>query len=252
MMEWTPHHSYCCQALLEGGQLGDLRLVQQCQLLKLAQDVSHTLCYDTRPKSNTCPSYANAELSDPSVYLLVKGFRHRLESWREANPDLGDYLVMSFHHVNLLLHEVSLHSFHNSEDLRPPFGFNVHAELTPAISDPLVSAAHVDCISKTVYSAQKLLDNLFAMHFRDDGESLIPNLPTVFFARSMYAWITLVRVVAVGNAVCDESSLRVEEYLERFGQVLDEAASISHFHTAMSISPGRRLTDQDSPRFYAS
>lgn len=112
-------------------------------------------------------------------------------------------------------------------------------ELTPAISDPLVSAAHVDCISKVVYSAQKLLDHMFGLHFRDDGESLIPNLPTVFFARSLYAWITLVRVAAVGNAVCDEQSLRIEEYLERLGQVLDEAASMHHFHTAMSISPSQ-------------
>ena len=78
---------------------------------------------------------------------------------------------------------------------------------------------------------------MFGLHFRDDGESLIPNLPTVFFARSLYAWITLVRVAAVGNTVCDEGSLRIEEYLERLGQVLDEAASMQHFHTAMSIPP---------------
>ena len=78
---------------------------------------------------------------------------------------------------------------------------------------------------------------MFSLHFRDDGESLIPNLPTVFFARCLYAWITLVRVAAVGTAVCDESSLRIDEYLDRLGQVLDEAASIQHFHTAMSINP---------------
>lgn len=81
------------------------------------------------------------------------------------------------------------------------------------------------------------MDLLFSLHFRDNGESLIPNLPTVYFARSLYAWITLVRVAAVGNSVCDESCLRIEEYLERLGQVLDEAASISHFHTAMSTFP---------------
>jgi hypothetical protein len=46
-----------------------------------------------------------------------------------------------------------------------------------------------------------------------------------------------VRVAAVGNTVCDETSLRIEEYLERLGQVLDEAASMHHFHTAMSIPP---------------
>ena len=104
----------------------------------------------------------------------------------------------------------------------------------------MVSAAHVDCISKTVYSAQKLLDHIFRLHFRDDGESLIPNLPTAFFARSLYAWITLVRVAAVGNTVCEESSLRIDEYSEKLGQVLDEAASIAHFHTAMSISPAQK------------
>ena len=83
------------------------------------------------------------------------------------------------------------------------------------------------------------MDLIFALHFRDDGESLIPNLPTVFFSRSLYAWITLVRVAAVGSSVCDESALRIEEYLERLGQVLDEAASIAHFHTAMSTLPLR-------------
>ena len=77
------------------------------------------------------------------------------------------------------------------------------------------------------------------MHFRDDGESELPNLPTVIFARSLYAWITLVRVAAVGNSVCEESSLKIEEYLQKVGQVLDEAASIHHFHTAMSSSPTR-------------
>ena len=177
------------------------------------------------------------ELSDPSIYLTVKGYRQQLEIWRDSKPNLDEYVSIWYHYTNLTLHEVSLHSFHNPEDLRPPFGFHVRAELNPAISDPSVSAAHVDCISKTVYSAQKILDFMFSLHFRDDGESLIPNLPTVFFARSLYAWITLIRVAAVGNSVCDESALRIEEYLERLGQVLDEAASIAHFHTAMSISP---------------
>ena len=177
------------------------------------------------------------ELSDPSVYLTVKGYRQQLESWREQNPSIDEYVSIWYHHTNLFLHEVSLHSFHSTEDLRPPFGFNVRVDLQPQISDPLVSAAHVDCISKVVYSAQKLLDHIFGLHFRDDGESLIPNLPTVFFARSLYAWITLVRVAAVGNTVCEEGSLRIDEYLERLGQVLDESASMAHFHTAMSPSP---------------
>src|SRR5271170_2173667 len=54
-LDWSPHHSYCCQALIEGGQAGDIRLVQICQLIKLSQDVSRTFCYDTRPKSPPSP-----------------------------------------------------------------------------------------------------------------------------------------------------------------------------------------------------
>lgn len=191
------------------------------------------------------------ELTDPSVYLTVKGFRQQLENWREQYTSLDEYTTIWYHHTSLFLHEVALHSFHNSEDLRPPFGFNVHVELN-MISDPLVSAAHIDCISKTVYSAQKILDHIFALHYRDDGESLIPNLPTVFFARSLYAWITLVRVAAVGNSVCDESSLRIEEYLERLGEVLDESASIAHFHTAMSMLPNGPTKLQNFPGFCVS
>jgi hypothetical protein len=173
-------------------------------------------------------------LSDPSVYLTVKGYRQQLESWRDQNPTLDEYESFWYHLTSLCLHEVSLHSFHSTEDLRPPFGFNVRVDLAPQISDPLVSTAHVDCISKIVYSAQKSLDLLVGMHFRDDGNSDLPNLPTVFFARALYAWITLVRVAAVGSSVCEESALKIEEYMGRLGQVLDEAASMHHFHTAMS------------------
>jgi hypothetical protein len=52
-LDWSPHHSYCCQALIDGGQSSDLHLVQVAHLLKLSQDVSRTFCYDTRPKSST-------------------------------------------------------------------------------------------------------------------------------------------------------------------------------------------------------
>jgi hypothetical protein len=120
--------------------------------------------------------------------------------------------------------------------MRPPFGLNVKVDL-PINANPVVSAAHVDCISRLVHSAQKTLDILYSLHFREDEVSLISNLPIVFFARALYAWVTLVRVAAIGNAVYDESSLRVTEYLERLMQILDETATVQHFHTAMSIIP---------------
>ena len=50
-MDWTPHHSYCCRVLKDGGQANDIRLVQIAELLNLSADVSRTFCYDTRPKS---------------------------------------------------------------------------------------------------------------------------------------------------------------------------------------------------------
>jgi len=50
-LDWTPHHSYCCQVLKEGGQANDIRLVHIAELLKFCQDVAKTFCYDTRPKS---------------------------------------------------------------------------------------------------------------------------------------------------------------------------------------------------------
>ena len=58
-LEWTPHHSYCCQTLLEGGQTDAIRLVHICRLLKLSQDVGRTFCYDTRPKSPSTKSDLN-------------------------------------------------------------------------------------------------------------------------------------------------------------------------------------------------
>jgi len=52
-LDWTPHHSYCCQVLKEGGHANDVRLVHIAELLKFCQDVSKTFCYDTRPKSTS-------------------------------------------------------------------------------------------------------------------------------------------------------------------------------------------------------
>jgi hypothetical protein len=57
VLDWSPHHSYCCQALIETGQSSDRRLVQIAQLLKLCQDISKTFCYDTRPKSLQPPPF---------------------------------------------------------------------------------------------------------------------------------------------------------------------------------------------------
>jgi len=110
-------------------------------------------------------------------------------------------------------------------------------ELPISASDPVVSVAHLDCIAKVVYSAQKLLDIIFSLHFREDGPSLISYLPIVFIARALYAWVTLVRVAAIGSSVYDEPAVRVSEYLEKLMQVLDESAEIAHYHTAMSTAP---------------
>lgn len=80
-LDWSPHHTYCCQALVEGGHDADLRLVQVCQLLKLSQDVSRTFCYDTRPKS-THPSLLHLRTfllginPDPCRTLRPLGISH--------------------------------------------------------------------------------------------------------------------------------------------------------------------------------
>jgi len=117
-------------------------------------------------------------------------------------------------------------------------------ELPISASDPVVSAAHLDCIAKVVYSAQKVLDIIFSLHFREDGPSLISHLPIVFIARALYAWVTLMRVAAIGSSVYDEEAVRVTEYLEKLMQVLDESAEIAHYHTAMSTATSP-VTDTD-------
>jgi len=117
-------------------------------------------------------------------------------------------------------------------------------EVPVSASDPLVSVAHLDCIAKVVYSAQKVLDIIFSLHFREDGPSLISYLPIVFIARALYAWVTLMRVAAIGSSVYDEEAVRVTEYLEKLMRVLDESAEIAHYHTAMSTATSP-VTDAD-------
>lgn len=76
MIEWTPHHSYCCQVLQEAGQVNDLRLVRIVQVLKLAQDVSRTFCYDTHPKSTLLPTHGPPISNTSSRIIRSLGLSH--------------------------------------------------------------------------------------------------------------------------------------------------------------------------------
>jgi hypothetical protein len=237
-LDWSVQHETCCQAVLNTGDRNDLKLIRMVQLFQISQDISKTFAYDSQPKSKP-PQFRSrliSELSDPTIYLTLKGFRTQIDRWREENRGIDEFENFWYHATVVHLNELALHSFHDPGDLRPPFGLNVRVDL-PIASNPVVSAAHLDCISRLVHSAQKMLDIVFSLHFREDDVSLISTLPIVFFARALYAWVTLVRVSAIGNAVYDESALRVTEYLERLMQVLDEAATVQHFHTAMSANP---------------
>lgn len=121
-----------------------------------------------------------------------------------------------------------MHIGHNIEDFHPPFTNVLQKEETPIDH---ATAAQVDALTACLTSIHSALDIMATLDHK-----VIVCLPTIFFARTAYAFVALLKLYStVSQSNClgqvfAPADLQVEQYLDKV---------ISHLK-ASGLTPGGR------------
>jgi hypothetical protein len=132
-------------------------------------------------------------------------------------------LLLSFHVLNLYMHEIAL-SVEKADEMRPPFNADVLRDPVPGLNESL-TAAHIGALS----SCLTAIDGIFETFLSMDVYS-IRCLPVFNFVRVAYAVVVLIKMyfsASMPNSelgkVINKDHMKVEEYLEKllvkFGEV---------------------------------
>lgn len=110
------------------------------------------------------------------------------------------------------MHEISMHSDHNIDDFRPPFSGGIKWDLKLEKA----TAAQVDALTACLTSIHNSMECMLSMKPAD-----MICLPTVFYARTAYAFIALLKMFSAITSdnglsrVFSPADLKVEEYFEK-------------------------------------
>ena len=123
-------------------------------------------------------------------------------------------LKMSFHLLNLYMHELVLHSTTPTDQIRPPFNTEIIKD--GMISSEPLSAAHINALSACLAA----IDGIFGVFLSMDVPS-IRCLPVFNFVRIAYAVVVLMKMYFSASGVTSElgkvinkDNMRVEHYLD--------------------------------------
>src|SRR5204863_4443716 len=114
---------------------------------------------------------------------------------------------------NLYMHEIAMHVEHSEESFRP----YVADAISGAKEEELLTAAHVDALSKCMSAGHGIFNIFLALHV-----DVIRTVPIFTFVRIAYAVIVLIKLnFAAGSfnsglgKVISQKDMRVEWYLDR-------------------------------------
>ncbi|KAL1964548.1 hypothetical protein VTN77DRAFT_6845 [Rasamsonia byssochlamydoides] len=209
LVRWHPYMDECIDILQNSPDAlpSDRLLIYWAKLSHIAEEVSFQFSMDD-PASNL-------SLHDAKVQYALKGFEKQLDQWREeVDPEYYTPMLKHAEHVlNIYMHEISMHTDHNIDDFRPPFWGSFRDE--PQVDR--ASAAHVDALTSCLTSIHATLEVMMSL----DHDTIVC-LPTMYFARTSYALVALLKLFAAvtqSNSslgqVFSPADLKVEEHLDK-------------------------------------
>ncbi|KAI4859761.1 hypothetical protein F4820DRAFT_141743 [Hypoxylon rubiginosum] len=177
-------------------------------------------------------------MDDPSVFINIteqkvqyalRGFERDLSKYSESIPkaEKRPSLLLSFHVLNLYMHEIALHVDKSPEEYRPPTGAEALREPIPGLDDSL-TPSHISALS----SCLTAIDGIFETFLSMDVHS-IRCVPIFSFVRVAYAVVILIKMYfSASNSnselgkVINKDNMKVAEYLEKLlDKFRDVAAS---------------------------
>jgi hypothetical protein len=125
------------------------------------------------------------------------------------------------------MHEIAMHNDHNIDDFSPPFNTGLQSDFKISKA----TTAQIDALTACLTSIHTAMDCILAI----EPDNLIC-LPTVFYARTAYAFIALLKMFSAISSdkglarVFSFADLKLEEYFE---------SMIDHLRTTSRRSGGR-------------
>ncbi|KAI0020975.1 hypothetical protein F4780DRAFT_770419 [Xylariomycetidae sp. FL0641] len=176
-------------------------------------------------------------MDDPSVFVNIteqkvqyalRGFERDLTKYSNDIPkeEKQPSLLLSFHVLNLYMHEIALYVDKTNDEYRPPINADALRDPIPGLGDSL-TAAHIAALSACLTA----IDGIFETFLSMDIQS-IRCLPIFNFVRVAYAVVVLIKMYFSASSpnselgkVMDKDNMKVAEYLERLLDKFRETAA---------------------------
>ncbi|KAJ9246681.1 transcriptional regulator family: Fungal Specific TF [Paecilomyces variotii] len=226
LVRWSPYMDECLDIFQNSPDAlpSDRSLTHWLKLARIGEEVSFQFSMDDPVTS--------LSLHDPKVQYALKGFEKQMDQWRREIP--SEFYSPTMRHfeqiLNVYMHEIAMHVDHNIDDFRPPF---VSSAREGALTEH-TTPAHVDALTSCLTSIHESLDIMCSL-----DQKTILALPTIFFARTSYVAVALIKLFSATSAqdsrlgqVFDPADLKVEYYLDKVTQ---------HFKVAGNNDGGRTV-----------
>ncbi|KAI0125820.1 hypothetical protein BJ170DRAFT_656840 [Xylariales sp. AK1849] len=211
LIRWTSFMTECMD-ILESSPEAAATDKYLCHLVwthRLAEEVGIQFSLDD-------PS-TTVNVAEPKVQYALRGFERDLNKYSDSIPksDKKASLLLSFHVLNLYMHEIALY-VDKSEDLRPFSEPDALRDPVPGLNESL-TAAHIGALS----SCLTAIDGIFETFLSMDVYS-IRCLPVFNFVRVAYAVVVLIKMYFSASTpnselgkVINKDNMKVEEYLDK-------------------------------------
>ncbi|KAK4943368.1 hypothetical protein LTR10_017042 [Elasticomyces elasticus] len=232
LVRWSPYAEECVEILNTASDAlpSDKSLCHLVYAQHMAEDIGLEFSMDDPLSQLT--------LTDQKTQYHLKAFERRLEEWRNtATPEMLKKPIMQHTEgiINLYMHEIAMHHNHNIDDFRPPFN------ATPIEGPPdpdNVTPAHIEALTTCIHSAHNVFDAFLSIDLK-----MLRALPTLFFVRSSYAAVALIKLYSAVSAkgskyaqIFKTKDLKVEYYLDRMIDMLARTCENSMSRVAHKFS----------------
>ncbi|KAJ6445837.1 C6 transcription factor (War1) [Purpureocillium lavendulum] len=210
LLRWTPFMTECVEVLETSPDAAptDKYLCHLVWTHRMGEEIGIQFSMDDpTPTIN---------ILDARTQYALRGFERDLEKYRGSVPKemMQPSLKISFHLLNLYMHEAVLHSETPPDGFRPPFNTEIIKD--GMLGSETLSAAHINALSSCLAS----VDGIFATFLAMDV-STIRCLPVFNFVRVAYAVVVLMKMYfsaaspqsELGKVIMKDN-MRVEFYLD--------------------------------------
>lgn len=234
LIRWGPYMDECVQVIESSPNAvpSDRYLVAWTRLSHIAEDVGTQFAMDD--------GAATTSLTDPRTQFALRGFERRMDEWwKQIHPDDNTRKLVNFvplnwclytigrklsrrilvilqhtgHIVNLYVHEIAMQTDHSIDDFTPSWSLGLQDQQKMGE----VTTTRINSMTACITSIHKVLSIMNNL-----DHDLITCLPTVFFARTTYCLMTLLKihsVVSLPNSslahIFTPSDLAFEEHLDK-------------------------------------